>query len=136
MGVGVKDAHLMRDYHAKFVSYLETHHNARILSEEKTEMGLMPRITPEFRVDLGKGRVILAGDAAYLLNPMGEGISSALASSYAAAEAIKAEYDSDKHVNPLNILDRYKDSLKGEIDYMKRQSRFLSTISPEYRSIR
>jgi flavin-dependent dehydrogenase len=136
MGVGVKDASLMKHYHSKFVSYLETHHNASILSEEKTEVGLMPHITPEFRVNLGKGRVLLAGDAAHLLNPMGEGISSALASGYAAAEAIKAEYDSDKYVNPVNILDRYESNLKGEIDYMKRQWRFLSTLSPEFTCFR
>jgi len=132
MGVGVKDASLMKHYHFKFVSYLKTHHDARILSEEKEEVGLMPHITPDFRVDLGKGRVLLAGDAANLLNPMGEGISSALASGYAAAEAIKAEYDFNRHFNPVNILDRYESNLKGEIDYMKRQWRFLSTLSPDF----
>ncbi len=133
IGVAVKDASLMRYYHSKFVSYLKTHHNARILSEEKDEVGLMPHITPDFRVDLGKGRVLLAGDAANLLNPMGEGVSIALASGYAAAEAIKVEYDFNKHVNPVNILDRYESNLKGEIDYMKRQWRFLSTLSPDFK---
>lgn len=132
MGVGVKDASLMKYYHSKFVSYLKTHHNARILSKEKEEVGLMPHITPDFRVDLGKGRVLLAGDAAHLLNPMGEGISSALSSGYAAAEAIKVEYDSEEQINSGTILDRYECNLKGEIDYMKRQWRFLGTLSPEF----
>jgi len=133
MGVGVKDASLMKQYHSKFVSYLKSQHNAQIDSFEKEEVGLMPHITPEFRVDLGKGRSLFAGDAAHLLNPMGEGISSALASGSAAAEAIKTEFASGSDTNPGNVLNTYESNLKGEIEYMIRQWKFLSTISPEFR---
>ena len=132
MGVGVKDASLMKHYHSKFVSYLKSHYHARISPFEKEEVGLMPYITPEFQVNLGKGRVLFAGDAAHLLNPMGEGISSALASGYAAAEAINTGCDLENNINPVKVLDSYENNLKEEIQYMKRQWRFLGTICPEF----
>ncbi len=134
MGVGVKDASLMKHYHSKFVSYLKSHYHARISPFEREEVGLMPYITPEFQVNLGKGRVLFAGDAAHLLNPMGEGISSALTSGSAAAEAIKTELGSGSDMNPENVLNRYESNLKGEIDYMMRQWKFLGAISPEFRN--
>nr|WP_319373370.1 NAD(P)/FAD-dependent oxidoreductase [uncultured Methanobacterium sp.] len=134
IGVGVKDASLMKHYHSKFVSYLKSHYHARISPFEREEVGLMPYITPEFPVNLGKGRVIFAGDAAHLLNPMGEGISSALASGSAASEAIKTELGSESDINSQNVLNRYESNLKGEIEYMMRQWKFLSTISPEFRN--
>jgi flavin-dependent dehydrogenase len=134
MGVGVKDASLIKHYHSKFVSYLKSQHNAHIGPFEKEEVGLMPHINPDFEVELGKGRVLFAGDAAHLLNPIGEGISSALASGSAAAEAMETEYTFEGIMNPANVLDRYESILKGDINYMKRQWRFLGTISPEFMS--
>jgi len=62
------------------------------------EVSIIPEIRPGYTVDLGEGRVLFAGDAANFLNPMGEGISSALASGYAVAEAIK----SNIHGNNIN----------------------------------
>ncbi len=134
MGVGVKDASLMKHYHSKFVSYLKSQYHAQIESFERREVGLMPHIHPDFKVNLGKGRVLFAGDAAHLLNPMGEGISSALASGYAASEAIKNEFESGSDPNPGNVLNQYNKKLKPEIEYMMRQWRFLGTISPEFGS--
>ncbi|EKF86172.1 NAD(P)/FAD-dependent oxidoreductase [Methanobacterium formicicum] len=136
MGVGVKDASLMKHYHSKFVSYLKSHYHARIGPFKKEEVGLMPYITPEFQVNLGKGRVLFAGDAAHLLNPMGEGISSALASGYAAAEAINAGCDFENNINPVKVLDSYEIYLKEEIEYMRRQWKFLSSICPDFTSFR
>lgn len=126
IGVGVKNTSLIKTYHSRFVSFLKSHYNAQIGTCEKEEIGMMPEIQAGFQMDLGKGRVLLAGDAAGLLNPMGEGISSALASGYAAAEAIK------NRENPDDILHNYQDNLKPTIKYMIRQWRFLGTISPKF----
>ena len=126
IGVGVKEASLMKTYHSRFVSFLKSHYNARIGSYEKVELGIMPHITSKFQVDLGRGRVLFAGDTANLLNPMGEGISSALASGYAAAEAVKS------NSNPDDIFNIYRNNIKKEIEYMKRQWKFLSNISPKF----
>ena len=126
MGVVVKNPSLMEMYHSRFVSFLKSHYNAHIESIVKTEVGIMPYITPEFSFYLGKGRVLFAGEAANLLNPMGEGISSALASGYLAAEAIKF------YENPDFMSDSYKNGLKSEIDYMIRQWKFLGGISKKF----
>lgn len=127
MGVGVQDPSLMKTYHSRFLSFLKTNHNARIDSIVKEEVGIIHHITPEFQVDLGKGRVFFAGDTANLLNPLGEGISSALASGYLAAHAIKS---SD---NPKDMLNTYKKSMEKDIAYMIRQWKFLGGISTRFR---
>ncbi|AXV39851.1 NAD(P)/FAD-dependent oxidoreductase [Methanobacterium sp. BAmetb5] len=127
MGVGVQDPSLMKTYHSRFLSFLKTNHNAQIDSIVKEEVGIMPHITPEFQVDLGKGRVFFAGDAANLLNPLGEGISSALASGYLAAHAIKSGD------NPEDKLNTYKNSMEENIAYMIRQWKFLGGISTRFR---
>jgi len=126
IGVGVKNPSLTKTYHSRFVSFLKSRYHAQIGTCEKEEIGMMPEIQAGFHVDLGKGKVLLAGDAACLLNPMGEGISSALASGYAAAEAIKSSE------NPTDILHKYYENLKPEIEYMARQWQFLGTISPNF----
>lgn len=126
MGVGVKDASLMEMYHSRFVSFLKSRYNAHIKSIVKTDVGIMPHITPEFPFYLGKGRVLFAGEAANLLNPMGEGISSALASGYAAAESVEFYEDPDV------LLNCYKNKLKGEIEYLIRQWKFLGRISSKF----
>lgn len=134
MGVGVKEPSLMKNYHSRFISFLKTRYNAKINATVKEDVGIMPQITPEFKVYLGKGRVLFAGDAANLLNPMGEGISSALASGYAASEAIKNEFESEDNPSPGNVLKQYNNKLKPEIEYMRRQWKFLGTISQEFGS--
>lgn len=131
MGVGVKDSSLMKNYHSRFLNFLKSNYNAQIASFIKEEIGIIPEIKPGFQVNLGKGRVLFAGDAANFLNPLGEGISCALGSGYAAAEAIESE----NCKNPGIILERYKSNVKGEIDYMKRQWKFLSTISHRFANL-
>jgi len=131
IGVGVKNASMMKSYHSKFLSFLKSHYNAQIGKPEKVEVGIIPLIRPGYTVDLGEGRVLFAGDAANLLNPMGEGISSALASGYAAAEAIKSNIHGND-INSGNILKSYESKLNPEIEYMIRQWKFLGTISPNF----
>lgn len=110
----------MKEYHARFVSYLESRFNLKIKSVEREETGLMPHIQSDFNVDLGKGRILFAGEAANLLNPLGEGISIALASGYCAGEAV---------VGGGDVLRDYGDGLQDEINYMVRQWNFIRSIS-------
>jgi flavin-dependent dehydrogenase len=89
-GVSVKNTGKIEHYYSKFIEYMTREHNAEIEKQDRAEKWIMPYIVPGCPIDYGKGRVLFAGEAAGFLNPMGEGISSALESGYAAAKSISA----------------------------------------------
>lgn len=130
-GVGVKEPAMMKMYHSRFFSFLNSEFNARIESCVKEEVGIMPSVTPGCPVDLGIGRVLFAGEAANFLNPIGEGISSALASGYAAAEAIESVYKTN-NFNVRSLIDTYKNNILPEKEYMTRQWTILASISSKF----
>ena len=130
-GVGVREPDKMKMYHSKFISFLNLQFNARIESCIKEEVGIMPCVTQGCPVNLGRGRVLFAGEAANFLNPIGEGISSALASGRAAAETIKSTYKTcDFSVKSL--IEVYKDNISPEKEYMERQWTILSSMSSKF----
>lgn len=126
-GVAVKDPRTAKMYHEKFLEYMKKQYAAAIEKITKTESWVMPRIRPGCPVDYGKGRILLAGETAGFLNPMGEGISCALESGYEAANAII----SDLH-NPGTVLlsSLYKEKTTSIQEYMLRQWRFVGHMSP------
>lgn len=130
-GVGVKEPEMMRRYHLKFISFLKSRFNARIEPSIKEEIGMMPCITPGCPVDLGVGRVLFTGEAANFLNPIGEGISSALTSGHAAAEAVKSVYKSNDF-KIKSLVDIYKNNILPERQYMSRQWHLLASMSPKF----
>lgn len=87
-GVASKDAKTIPAYHREFLSYMETTYRAKRIAQDYKERWIMPSVQPGCPVNLGQGRVLLAGEAAGFLNPMGEGISSGMESGYHAAHAI------------------------------------------------
>lgn len=130
-GVGVKEPAKMKMYHSRFLSFLNSEFNARIESCVKEEVGIMPSVMPRCPVDLGTGRVLFAGEAANFLNPIGEGISSALASGYAAAEAIKSVHKTNDF-NVKSLIETYKSSTLPEKQYMTRQWTILASMSSKF----
>jgi flavin-dependent dehydrogenase len=89
LGVLRQEGDSVSDLHDTFVQKLELNHGVRLAPPEETSDGrvnigpaIMNRYTP------GKGRVILTGEAAGLLNPPLEGISVALTSASTAAKAV------------------------------------------------
>lgn len=122
-GIAVEDRNKIKHYHEKFLSFLRTNFNAQ-LTLVKGEMGVLPKILPEQNIDLGIGRVLFAGESANLLNPLGEGISIALSSGYAAAEAIGSTY-SDAGYNSQLLMDEYEKNMYNEKQYMTRQWQYL-----------
>ncbi|MGB9979615.1 NAD(P)/FAD-dependent oxidoreductase [Methanobacterium sp.] len=134
-GVGIKEPSTMKMYHSKFLSFLNSQFNAQIESYVKEEIGMMPNVMPGCPVNLGMGRILFTGEAANFLNPIGEGISSALASGYAAAEAIKSLYKNN-NFNTKFLMNTYKDNILAEKQYMTRQWAILSTISSKFSNMK
>jgi flavin-dependent dehydrogenase len=91
----------------------------------------MPYIQPGCPVDFGTGRILFAGETANFLNPIGEGISSALQSGIAAAESLAYAYD-NIDFNPRILLDTYKNNISNERDYMIRQWNLMANISSKF----
>lgn len=131
-GVGVREPAVMKMYHSQFLSFLNLQFNAEIESCVKGEIGIMPRIMPGCPVDLGKGRVLFAGEAANFINPMGEGISGALVSGHAAAEAFKSVYVKNNGFNAECLVDIYRNNVAHEKQYMTRQWSILASMSPKF----
>ncbi|HJJ96228.1 MAG: FAD-dependent monooxygenase [Methanocorpusculum sp.] len=135
-GVGVHHAPDTGRYHKKFLAYLAENHHARLSAPKFAERWLLPRITPENPVDKGEGRVFLAGDAANMLNPLGEGISSALVSGSAFADAFMRAAEPGEKPDPVLVRTVYETSLSPTIDHMYRQWRLLAAISPKFSCLR
>ena len=130
-GVGIREPAKMKMYHSKFISFLNLQFNAEIESCVKGEVGIMPCVMPGCPVNLGAGRILFAGEAANFLNPIGEGISSALASGRAAAEAIKTAYKTN-NLSVEYLVDTYKRNISPEKEYMERQWAILANMSSKF----
>jgi geranylgeranyl reductase family protein len=129
-GVSVKDTSKIKYYYSKFIEYMKLEHNAEIEKQYKAEKWIMPHIFPGCPVDYGKGRVLFAGETAGFLNPMGEGISSALESGYAAAKSISA---ADISGNDIALIhSEYRKNTLLTKTYMERQWHFVAGISTKF----
>lgn len=114
-------------FYRRFTDYMKKHHDLKITEQIGEDKWIMPHIRPSCQINCGTGRVLFAGEAAGFLNPMGEGISSALESGYCAALAVSENFDV-----PENLLDDYSERLKPLHSYMKSQWRFTARISPRF----
>lgn len=128
LGVSVRDISKISFYYQKFVEYMAVHNGLRISEFVKDEKWIMPLIKPGSKIELGSGRILFAGEAAGFLNPMGEGISSAVESGVCAACSVIEGFS-----KPLDVLHRYKDKTENLSAYMKRQWNFLGSISRKFK---
>ena len=87
----------------------------------------MPVVLPGCPLDLGAGTMLCAGEAAGLLNPMGEGVSCGIQSGILAGKAVLTHLHSGE--NPVDV---YRDSIRPVHDYMKRQWNFAAQISSSF----
>ena len=132
VGVGVQHALDANRYHKKILSFLAENHHARLSAPEFSERWLLPRIGPENPVDLGDGRIFLAGDAAHMLNPMEEGISTALVSGNAFAEALMRTAAPGENPDISRLRSCYTFSLSSTVEHMYQLWKLLAGISPKF----
>ncbi len=132
LGVGVKKASHAKAYLNRLIEYLGDEYNLRLKEKISEEFWTLPIIIPDFKTVLSKGRVFFAGEAAGLINPMGEGISSAIASGIVLSKAVINGYASHPDLNEREIQEFYKNEMTLEIEHIKRQWVFLNQMSPTF----
>ncbi|MDE7079430.1 MAG: NAD(P)/FAD-dependent oxidoreductase [Clostridia bacterium] len=131
LGVAVKDRNKIKAYYTNFIDYMKSNHSLVLQDKIKEEKWIMPRIYPDFKINYGKGRILLAGEVAGFLNPMGEGISCGIESGYHAAIAI-----ADNFGNSENVLPCYIQNSREVLAYMKRQWHLVGLMSNKFENMK
>lgn len=131
LGVSVKDNSKVELYYSRFIDYLKREHGLNITEQLKKDKWLMPHIKPGCNVDYGVGRIFFAGEIAGFLNPMGEGISTAMESGYCIAQAITNNFD-----NLEKVYVEYKRGVDGLHGYMKRQWSLVAGMADTFKEMR
>ena len=131
LGVSVRDSSCINEYFSKFIAYMQERHGLRIEKELKQDRWLMHRVLPGCVIDHGVGRVFFAGETAGFLNPMGEGVSSAIESGHQLATAMLDYFD-----DPKAVLAAYASSVEPLRAYMKRQWHLVSGMSDAFRDMK
>jgi geranylgeranyl reductase family protein len=132
IGVGVKRAGNAAAYFDRFISYLQGEYDVKLEAKIKEEFWLLPVIIPDFNFVLGRKKIFFAGEAAGLINPIGEGISSALTSGDALAKSIITTYAERQSYDEAKILELYKNEMALELEHTKRQWTLLRQLSPSF----
>lgn len=127
LGVATTNPSDISSYYSTFVAYMESKHRLSIDKQLRTDKWLIRDIQPPFNVDYGVGGILKAGENAGFLNPMGEGISSAMESGYCAACAIISNFN-----NRQNVIEDYKRRVSETKDYMQRQWRLVGRMSKKF----
>ena len=130
LGVSAADPREIDGYYRRFLAYMGERWGLRLEETLRGERWLMPRVRPGCPVELGRGRVLFAGEAAGFLNPMGEGISAALESGHQAALAAAACPD-----HPDRALTAYLEGTEELRRYMVRQWRFTARLAGTFREM-
>ena len=108
-GTAVKKGKKIRPFLSRYRELLENKFNLRCGKLVRKSGCLGNNMCPEGRFYLGKGNVLLVGEAAGFLNAFGEGISCALSTGLLAAEAISKGIKSNN-----NALEVYTELTKRE----------------------
>lgn len=131
-GVAVRDRQKIPLYYDRFLRFLKENHALKIEKQIRSEKWLMPRIFTDCPIEYGAGHVLFAGEAAGFLNPMGEGISSAIESGALAAKAIDEHFGEELS----EIYSDYRSLTEPLSVYMRRQWRFIAERSAFFREMK
>lgn len=127
LGVSVRDGRNIMPCYERFLSFMRSRHNLRIVEQLNSERWLMPHIRPGCKIDYGIGRIMLAGEIAGFLNPMGEGISAGMESGFCAASALSENFE-----NLDMVYVAYKENTVPLKTYMERQWSFVGGIASPF----
>ncbi len=111
VGTGAIEKKTLLENQEKFIKYLKDSHGLQLGKKIRTEACYQGNLVVSRNADnykLGRGRVLLIGEAAGFLDILGEGIPVALKSGKEAANAIIESKGED-------LLDIYQDKIKGMI---------------------
>lgn len=132
-GVASQDARTLPGYYKQFRRYMETTYRAQTTFHHE-EQWLMPHVAPGCPLVLGQSRILVAGEAAGFLNPMGEGISDGMESGYHAARAIigtnREHYSSEQDYEAIQVA--YRKATEELHRYMRRQWNFIGHTSSTF----
>ena len=101
------------NYLNKWFDFLKEQHNFE-LKHIRTECCLMEKFLNGNNYFFGRNRILICGEAGGLINPYGEGISSALISGKYIAESLIKNFK--------NALPIYEDKIQQEISFLKTQA--------------
>ncbi len=127
LGVATTNPKEIKKYYYKFIAYMADKHNLSIDNQISDDKWIIRNILPPFNIDYGVGGVLKAGETAGFLNPMGEGISSAMESGYSAACAIISNFN-----NKQNVIEEYKRNVAETRNYMQRQWQLVGRMSKKF----
>lgn len=131
LGVSSSDPGRIPGCYQRFIGYMRQNHRLQIAETLRSERWVMPQSLPGCPLTLGSGRVLFAGEAAGFLNPMGEGISSAMESGYQAALALDGQF-----ACPEDALQEYGERVKPLHTYMRRQWGFVGRLAESFSAMR
>ena len=127
LGVSAKNPEKIPTYYKNFLTYMKEKHGLVISSQKKEEKWLLPQITPDFHIYYAKGNVFFCGEAAGFLNPMGEGISCGMESSYYLANSMHDFFE-----DAQKIETSYNEGSKPVLERMIRQWKFVGSIADTF----
>lgn len=127
LGIATTNPKDVKKYYGNFIEYMTEKYSLFIDQQLKTDKWLIRDTKPTFAIDYGTGGILKAGENAGFLNPMGEGISSAIESGYQAACAIINNFNDKK-----NVIEYYKRNVSETKDYMQRQWQLVGRITKRF----
>ena len=119
IGTAVLRGHKLKPYYPRLLAMLRKRFGLRIPERPEMIHGCLGNgMAPLHRFFLGRGRILVAGEAAGFLHMGGEGISAALATGAAAGESVvRATWEPGRR----NPLEAYRTAVRGEMERTKDQ---------------
>ncbi len=127
LGVASVEQRDIRKYYEAFETYMRDRHGLCVSEQLRTDKWLIRNIEPPFEIDYGESGILMAGENAGFLNPMGEGISCGMESGYYAALAIISDFN-----NRQGVIEIYKRNVSEVKNYMQRQWQLVGRMSKKF----